>query len=845
MNIARVMRLACLPALLSLVLPTGVGAQGAVSPDLGLQEVVVTARKRAESAQDVPISVTAVTAQEITERGIVDIRDLMNYTPGFSFTSAFGRNGFERPAVRGQSTVLGDPVASFFVDGVYLSGSVTQTELSNVERVEIIKGPQSALYGRSTYAGAVNYVTRTPTEEFDGRLNASYGEHEYLDADLSLSGPLIADRLYYLISARHYEYAGEYDNTVTGNRFGDEESNGGSIKFRWTPNDAVEGNLLLTYQEDDDGAAAVLFQGNTFNNCQFFSAATPRARGYRCGDVVGLEQLESAARSDVYPPGVSGVDRERVRAALTFKVDFGDGYEFTSASGYSDEDFRNGIDVSYAAYDPLAAFYFSFVPGMGFVQRPASDAVTSIQRQYASPGSFWRINSEDREDFSQELRVASPQDRAFRWTTGIYYFTGSNDFTGDDKIYPVGNQIVPNGASALTLRNLDNTAFFGGIEWDFAPRWTVTAEVRRAKDEIEQESFAYPTVVTDPNYGIARVPGPPLSASFTSTTPRFTLRWQPSDAATLYANIAEGNKPGGFQGAATATLLTQLGRESEIAYGEESVDSYELGGKFRLLDRRLALDVALFLNELSGQQLTTNLVNPVSGVSNSLIENIGESETRGLEIELTYQLLANWTASLGYSYVDAEITEFLSTDQADLYSPRSPRVFQAYNVVTNPVGCVTSTTVAPPAGRLSCQGIRDLDNAEYGDVAGNRPPRAPEHQGFISSRYDGALANGWGWFVGGDVTYEGSKYAQIHNLLETGDRAYVNLRTGIETESWTLMLWGKNLNDDDTPLDILRYIDTRGQTTTDLIASAVPIFRGFAITPPRQRQFGVTLNYRF
>lgn len=819
--------------------PASAQGSAAQSDALVLEEIVVTARKREESLQDVPVAVTAVTAASIAERNIQDLRDLAAYTPGFSYTTAFGRNNNERPAVRGQSTILGAPVAAFFVDGIFLSGSIAQTELSNVERVEVIKGPQSALYGRGTYQGAVNYVTKRPSREFQGKVSATYAEHEQLQLDGSLSGPLPLANLYYFIGASHYEYGGEYTNTITGRKFGDEQSDAVTLKLNWAPGENVDVDFLTTYQKDNDGHAAIFFQGSTFNNCFPYDPVTrPRGRGYHCGEVVDLDLLERAAREDVFPPNLVGVQRERIRSSLIAKLQFAGGYEFTSATGYSDEDLANGIDVSYAGYDAQAQFYATIAAGMA-TQRPPTDATTDLARQFASPGNFWRLTGEDREDFSQEFRLSSPTDGRFRWTVGAYYFTANDDTVRDDKIYPNPVVIVPNGTSTLSVRDIDNRALFGGIEWDFADKWTLTAEARRSEDKLKTTTYAFPT------NGTSRSNVQRFAAKYTSTTPRFTLRWQPTDSSTYYFNYAKGTRPGGFQAGATATLLTQLGREDEIGYDEERVKAFEAGAKYTLLDGRLSLNVAAYYNDLFNQQLTTNLVNPNTGQANSLITNLGETEIRGLELEVTARLTQNWTASLGYAFNDAEITVGVNEDQAAFFSPRPANNFTPYNATTNPNGCVTATTVNPPPGRLSCQAIRDLDNSQYGSIVGKRPPRAPEHQGFVSTRFDSSLANGWNWYVGGDITYEGSKFAQVHNLIETGDRTYLNLRAGIETDTWTVQLWGKNVTDDDTPLDILRYIDTRGQTSQQLLLQGIPIARGFAVTPPRGRQFGVTASYRF
>ena len=141
-----------------------------------LEEIVVTARKREELLKDVPLAVTAISDERISELNLQGVEDVARFTPGFSYTAAFGRRNGERPVIRGQSNILGEPNASFFVDGVFISGPSVSTEIASLERVEVIKGPQAALYGRATFAGAINYVTRRPTNLLEGEVRATGAE---------------------------------------------------------------------------------------------------------------------------------------------------------------------------------------------------------------------------------------------------------------------------------------------------------------------------------------------------------------------------------------------------------------------------------------------------------------------------------------------------------------------------------------------------------------------------------------------------------------------------------------------------------------------------------------------
>jgi iron complex outermembrane receptor protein len=834
--------------------PTAAVAQDArtsssAAEPLVLEEVVVTARKREESLRDVPLTVTAVTAATIERLGIRDAYDAALYVPGFSNVASFGRNSVERPVIRGQSNILGDPNASYFVDGVYLSGSTSNTETANLERIEVIKGPQAVLYGRATFAGAINFVTRKPSDTFEGKVTATLGEHDQRDVGAWVSGPLIPERLAFYAAVSRLEYGGAYDNPLDPrDDLGAERTTAGTLKLRWTPTDASELTALVTAQRDDDGPLAMGLQGREFNNCRLPGPSLPRSRGYYCGIVQPVSKLTIQQRTDLFPD--PGIDRDRLRAALTARTTFGAGYEAVSVTGWSREDYAIALDASYAGYDAFGLLDSPALPP------PAPGAAGDLTRQFRNKGAFWRLQEERREDFSQELRLRSPADRRFRWTLGAYYFKQGDDLTVDDKVTPDA-RIVPNGAAALFFRDLRNEAVFGGVEYDLTERWTATAELRHASDTRRQQGAQFATtpvapsrcapggdgilVSTSPTTGCivssgVRVPVTPLEETFKSDKPRFTLRWKPTDELTLFANYAEGNKPGGFNSPAVLPLLESQGKGA--AYDEEGSVNIELGGKFRLFDGRAFASVTLFDTELTNQQLTQNIVGvnaAGSVIANSYIENVGKTDSRGLELELTARLTDRLEVSLGGSYVDAVIREYLNQDQADLYSNRPSSAFTVVSA-TNPGGCGTLGAAAA-ANAAACLALRNLDNAQFGDVAGKRAPRAPEYNGYLIVQYTLPLSAGVDLSLGGDVAYEGSKFSQVHNLIETGDRTYLNARIGLEGRSWSVSLWGKNLADDDTALDILRYIDSRNIPS--------PATRGFAITLPRPRQFGLTASVKF
>ncbi len=824
-----------------------------------LEEVVVTARKREESLQDVPIAVTALSAQRIEELRITSPDDIARFTPGFSFNSAFGRSGGERPTIRGQTNILGAPNASFFVDGMYVSGRSLATETSNLERIEVIKGPQAALYGRATFAGAINYITKRPTNDFTGKLSVTGAQHGEREAAGFMSGPIVEDRLLYYAGLRIWRFDGGYTNAFDGKDAGAQRSNSGTVKLLWTPNEAFEATLLGTLAKDDDpGALPLVLLGREFSNCQlrvisgnagnnFAGTILPRSPGYYCGEVPSASDLglRIRQRGDVLPGGL-GSWRNDKRAGLTTKTTFGGGYLLTTVTGYHDEAGGSRTDVSYDAYDAFANVF------------GASQA-----------GAFWGSDSFEREDFQQEIRLDSPPDRAFRWRLGGYYFKGNSDTLTNKKHLAPGSALqancvtLPGGViqcpqsvvEPLSETELENRAIFGDIEYDFTDRFTATVELRRAIEEAEQLNIQAVTTLPGCNpMAPTNTPGVTIDlcrfvGEWKSTTPRVTLRFKATPDATFYLNAAKGTKPGGFN---TATAV-QAGINSRIdvpaVFNEEESKAYELGAKLVLLDRRATLNAALFYTDITGQQLTSNVVGVTAAGAatvNSFITNLGGTEVKGLELDGTLLITDHWDAQFTFSWVDSRIESFLDNNQANLFSPNP-----AFSPALSAAGPRTLCNNRPPAaqvpGREFCDVLVAADLAAWGNVAGAFSPRTPKYQASLASSYRGEFGNGWSWRIAGDVTYEGKRFGQVDNLNWTPARTYVGARLILAGEHWDVTLWGKNLFDDDGPTDILRYIDTRGITpatfNTPAFGGITP--RGFALSLPRPRQVGVTAAYRF
>ena len=610
-------------------------------------------------------------------------------------------------------------------------------------------------------------------------------------------------------------------NTVTGDLVGDQETTNFAAKLFLTPSDNFEATLALGYQEVNDGHPALALQGREHNNCCFRGPPSnspdisgvvgPRAREYYIGEAqrnlpVALltEELDSV--------GGAGNRLDRVSMSLSMHYDLNNDWRISSLTGSIDDEAESYIDGTYGGYD----FGVAWVNGYPPFLRPRLGPLFCLTIGFC--GNFQRLLHYDQTDLSQELRLSSPADRPLRATVGLYYYKGKQHETLDSKVHTKQSESLGYGLVAGTLRpnstfdndDVTNTAIFGGLEWDINDQWAATLEARWATDDIQVRVYdTNDSTKLNSNH----------SDEFDSINPRATLSYRPDDSTNLYLNISKGSKPGTFN-TQVPTGADGQPDESFRAVEEEEAWNYELGYKGRLMDGRMVLNVAGYRTEVTDQQLTTVIETPTGG-SVSLIDNVGETAINGLEVELQTLVNEKLSVNVGYAWTNAEITSYINTDQADINGANGS--------------------------------LHDLHR--LGSAAGNQVPRIPEHAASVVAIYEGeTMASGFSWFWVGNVTYEGSRFSQIHNLIETGAMTRVGLRVGLRRDNLEIVAWGKNLFDDDAPLDILRYIDRRtgglpsharipGYVAELGNPSSTP--RGFAVSLPRGRQVGVTLTYSF
>lgn len=772
--------------------------------------IIVTARKKEENLQTVPVTVNVFGEQLIDDANIAGLSELSDFTPGFQLQSAFGRDA-DRPVIRGASNILiSEGKVGFFVDGIPFVGAATALDLENFGRVEIIKGPQSAVFGRGTLSGAVNYVSKGGVDKLTADFELTAATHDKYEVFGRVAVP-IADGLSVFASGKYMSFGGDYTNSVTGEDLGQETLTiSAGINYE---SDSFDASLVYLRTEDDDDHYAIGLQNSTFNNIY-----TQGSRGYYQG-VVKLREPIGINSDDLID---AGLHRKADRFLASATANLGDsGFTATALFGYTNITERTGADQTFDA--TTANFITSpfvctnFIPDCAFGVSP-----------FNSDGEV------EREAISAEIRFASPQDKRFRAEIGGFMFDDTREGTA------YGRKQTEFGYDTISeTRVTRNLAAFGSLAFDITDRLTVGGELRVANDKIGTRPGAsyrlgdlFPGA-TSPDRIIAGA-GSIRNATFNSILPRVTVDYQANDDTLVYAVYSEGNSPGGFNGLSAP----------RTTFDEEKLKNYELGIKARPMDG-LTVNVAGFFNQYSGQVLTNNYTTNLGAVD-SYSDNIGDSDILGLELDASWSVNDFLTLSATYAYIDAEVTRGISADQALLLggSTGTGTVPNPNGVGTLPTtgGCANPATTLNAGQTLGDGTITTAPTAcaTFADVSGKQLPLVSKHQASFSAAVDLPLGNSdWDIFARGDLIYRSTMFAQIHNLAETGDSTKANFALGFRNDNLTIRFWVKNAFQDDTPRGILRYVDfsapsANGQTQ-----------RAFAITPPERRQFGLTLSGSF
>lgn len=786
-GIATLSALALTTAVAAVSTPAAAQSSGASE----LTEIVVTARKREESLQEVPIAITAFSAEQLARRGVTELEDIALSTPGLAFED-YSSNLNAAPVMRGLTQVnVSSEIQNVatFIDGVYIQRNYAiDVGLADMARIEVVKGPQSALYGQNAFGGAINYVMNRPGESLAGDAKVTFGNEGRLDYEFVLGGPVVDGVLGLRAYYGHSEFDGTWRNeypgltgdlALMGNRYNATYSLLATI----TPSEAVD--IELSYMRVDrevgNRAGWNISTGDAQNsgNCGPTVAPSTRLR-YVCGTLPLLPQAFQTAAS-TRPVGANSIN--------------------VPTPGFVNETDFYRADVDFKVSDAVSVTYqYGKVKSAGQeISNPASNALNPSfglnfsalavgQTQLGFFNSVQKEGSTNNFD-SHELRLDyAPSGSPLKATVGAYRSKFNDVYRFYLGSLPKG-QFLPNDPTsgfldmtgfAFGLTDKTNigktTAYFAAVSYDFTDKLTAGAELRYSKEDKS---------VIDTR---ARVT---LGDSFSDVIPRFTVDYNLAEGRMLYASVGKGLKTGGFNGVTAGSLTIPLG---EQAFGPETNVSIEVGSKNTLMDGRMLLNVAVYNVDWTDMQIQALPSNAPANITNIpvIYRNIGDARSRGIEIESLFQATDNLSLNFGASFSDPKYKD--------------------------------GTTSFRFAGR--CDGVVcPLDTA----IGGKTLPRTPKTQLIGGVEWNSTIGDGIAVFARGDVTYQSQMQVEEMNIAQIQARTLVNARVGFAKNNWSADIWGKNILDK-------KYI-----SNSFFIISGT----GYSVAMGERQTYGMTLRYKF
>ncbi|MEM9740213.1 MAG: TonB-dependent receptor [Pseudomonadota bacterium] len=613
-----------------------------------LDTVVVTARRRAETLQDVPIAVSAFGETRISDLQADDVSGLQYVTPNFYFDEGDASNAvvYLRGVGQNDSLAFADAGVGVYVDDVFIARSQAAfLELFDVERVEVLRGPQGTLYGRNTIGGAVKFVSKRPTDEVEAYGEIGIGNFNSVIAKGRLSGPVSEGRVYAKGAFAFSERDGFNTNSFTGEDDGDVHSLSGRTGLYFTPSDRFGLDLTLDLRRD---------RPDTSRN--------PSRRTPVTGipDPVGApETLTTFPASsdpfqvDVNAGGLSDIDAFGLTAKANWDVS--DTWTLESITSYRSFDFELNLDTDGTPLRLLDIYL-----------------------------------DQEQSQFSQELRAAYDADGALSFTGGLYYFHDDDlTLSGVDNLsaslfgFPVTAFGLATSSLADTDQTTDSYAIFGDLSYDLSDRLSLGVGARYTFENKESarrfENFFDPSISviedTPPLLAGVGVPGVLIQGEddFEAFTPRVSLSYDVSDDVLIYGSASRGFKSGGFSGRANSDFGFQ-------PFEPEFVWAYEAGVKSSWNDGRLVANAAYFYNDYTDIQVTSFGADPVTGVFVDLFTNAAAASIQGLEFELLARPSEGLSLSASLGLLDAEYDEFdilvggVVTDVSDRDLVNTPEV---------------------------------------------------------------------------------------------------------------------------------------------------------------------------
>ncbi|NVJ69804.1 MAG: TonB-dependent receptor [Alphaproteobacteria bacterium] len=632
-------------AMLAVLPSSNILAQDEDSGGFFLEEITVTAQKRSESMQDVPLAITAIAGDKLREANIASLQDVGNRTPGMVF-AAFSP-GQPEIAIRGIGTKEDGASASdstvVSIDGVYIAARTAQVfDIFDLERVEVLRGPQGTLYGKNSIGGSINFVTSKPTEETNIRLRQTVGNYDTFDTGGMISGP-ISDKFFGKFAFSRRKRDGYIENVLPGENYGEKWGEQNTFawraQFRWLLSDNFE--ALLSFDGADDSMGAT--------NREPVGSAGPL---HDCGcasDPVAVNEALGGAGDPWNTLAETEGYTERDVFGTHLKLDYHmDWASFMSLTAYRESDFDWLEDSE------------GLPPYPGLIDLTGSSGNPGIPlTDSASEGFTFDINDsaiEASEQWMQEFRLTSPGGETFDWLVGAFFsdeeITRSETFEFTTLGGPAGQDVE----TSYQTHKGTSWALYSQGTYHVNDDLGLTVGLRYSYDKKKGTAES----VLDPGIGLLLKAFDKVAFedSWEDFSWRIALDYRINDSVLAYANVSTGFKSGGFTGGASTAAV------ASTPFDPEEATNYEIGFKSDLLDRRLRLNVTAFYTDYKDLQVT-RFFQPLGGDFGEFItENAGEAEIKGLEVEWTALITRDFEVGGSYAYLDATYTNFQGTPSA-------------------------------------------------------------------------------------------------------------------------------------------------------------------------------------
>ncbi|MYH16449.1 MAG: TonB-dependent receptor [Gammaproteobacteria bacterium] len=752
--------------------------------DLIIEEITVTATKQEASLQDVPVALAVMTGDKINEQGAFSLEDIVQFIPNVDITET---SGSEKMFIRGIGTYGNsgfEQSVGTFVDGVYRGrGQASRAALLDLERVEVLKGPQNTLFGKNTVSGALNITSASPTDEFEASISGTFEpEFDGWGTMLVLSGPL-SETFRARLALRVDETDGYMNNLTTGKDERQEEEFAGRLTLDWDASDYL--NLLFKWETGDQDTTgrqnkvAIVtptsdFIYRAFGNPNF--VASDNYDKYQDGSLPGRPPQYDDSQWDLF--------------SLTATADIGD-FTLKSITGYIDAEVENALDLDFAPIDLIGQ-----------------------QRR------------ERHEQFTQEFILFSPKDRAVEFLVGLFYQDEKLRRAGDLEVYLTGiaplfathplRPFIQAGFGDITLdRNYDQDtesfSAFTQATWHATDSLRVQLGLRYAEDKKTLDKLAVGAAYDATGYTAFADLSPslphtafydqflrffkehrfdgngfetcnttivPVLSQTCTIAPGFDnvrkedhvtgdiiVQYDLTDSAMIYGKWGTGYKAGGFDEA------NLVGNPATQEFEDEQVSGFEVGAKFDLWAGRARLNVAAFHNEFEDLQVSV-----FDGAAGFAVSNAGEATSKGIEMDGQIQASERLSIAFALSLLDSE--------------------YDAFPGAACHAGATAAWSGPPPC---------------VADLSGEPTQFAPNFSGHLAANYRASVGSNLDMEFGADVMFKDSYLVTGDNdpVLEQDGFAKVNARIALlsSDDRWSLAVLGKNLTDktvvnapDDIPL---------------------------------------------